>query len=97
MEQLDFFDVPSPCVGCCQVNNRGYCKGCYRSRDERFYWQQMTADQKIKVIKLCRQRYVRIMRRKQQQNNPQEADVQSPQQPFIFDDVEKGGYKKSTP
>ncbi|MCD9478861.1 DUF1289 domain-containing protein [Photobacterium phosphoreum] len=88
MEQLDFFDVPSPCVGCCQVNNRGYCKGCYRSRDERFYWQQMTADQKIKIIKLCRQRYLRIMRR-QQQNKEQESVALSPQQQFLFDDVNK--------
>ncbi|OBU33951.1 DUF1289 domain-containing protein [Photobacterium phosphoreum] len=88
MEQLDFFDVPSPCVGCCQVNNRGYCKGCYRSRDERFYWQQMTADQKIKIIKLCRQRYLRIMRR-QLQNKEQESVALSPQQQFLFDDVNK--------
>lgn len=88
MEQLDFFDVPSPCVGCCQVNNRGYCKGCYRSRDERFYWQQMTADQKIKVIKLCRQRYLRIMRCKKNKND-QESSEPSPQQQFIFDDVNK--------
>ena len=88
MEQLDFFDVPSPCVGCCQVNNRGYCRGCYRSRDERFYWQNMTADQKIKVIKLCRQRYLRIMRR-QRQNKEQERSAQSPQQQFLFDDVNK--------
>ncbi len=87
MEQLDFFDVPSPCVGCCQVNNRGYCKGCYRSRDERFHWQNMTADQKIKVIKLCRQRYLRIMR--QRHNKEQESAAQSPQQQFLFDDVNK--------
>ncbi|MEC6796900.1 DUF1289 domain-containing protein [Photobacterium sp. S4TG1] len=88
MEQLDFFDVPSPCVGCCQVNNRGYCKGCYRSRDERFYWQQMTADQKINVIKLCRQRYLRIMRR-QRNTDTQESSTPSPQQQFIFDDIHK--------
>ena len=88
MEQLDFFDVPSPCVGCCQVNNRGYCKGCYRSRDERFYWQQMTADQKINVIKLCRQRYLRIMRR-QRNTDTQESSISSPQQQFIFDDIQK--------
>ncbi|SKA33809.1 DUF1289 domain-containing protein [Photobacterium toruni] len=88
MEQLDFFDVPSPCVGCCQVNNRGYCKGCYRSREERFFWQNMTADQKIKVIKLCRQRYLRIMRR-QRHNNIQEINNPSPQQQFIFDDIHK--------
>jgi uncharacterized protein len=81
MEQLDFFSVPSPCVGICQVNNRGYCKGCYRSRDERFNWQVMTADQKRQVIRLCKQRYLRILRRakggsievQQVDDNPQQS------------------------
>ncbi|MEM7851989.1 DUF1289 domain-containing protein, partial [Morganella morganii] len=31
-EQLHFFDIPSPCVGICQLNEKGYCRGCYRSR-----------------------------------------------------------------
>ena len=84
MEQLDFFDVPSPCVGCCQVNNRGYCKGCYRSRDERFHWENMTSDQKIRVIKLCRQRYIRIMQRNKK-IMMKEREVQQYQQIFLFD------------
>ncbi|MDO5059238.1 MAG: DUF1289 domain-containing protein, partial [Neisseria sp.] len=25
MEQNDFFAIPSPCIGVCQVNNKGYC------------------------------------------------------------------------
>ncbi|PSV47586.1 DUF1289 domain-containing protein [Photobacterium indicum] len=81
MEQLDFFTVPSPCVGICQVNNRGYCKGCYRSRDERFNWQVMTSDQKRQVIRLCKKRYLRILRRakgssievQQVDDNPQQS------------------------
>ena len=28
MEQLEFFNVPSPCVGVCTVDDKGYCKGC---------------------------------------------------------------------
>ena len=84
MEQLDFFDVPSPCVGCCQVNNRVYCKGCYRSRDERFHWENMTSDQKIRVIKLCRQRYIRIMQRNKK-IMMKEREVQQYQQIFLFD------------
>ncbi|OBT13469.1 Fe-S protein [Vibrio sp. UCD-FRSSP16_10] len=59
MEQLDFFDVPSPCVGVCRCDEKGYCKGCMRNRDERFSWQTFTATQKMRVIKLCRQRYRR--------------------------------------
>lgn len=82
MEQLDFFTIPSPCVGVCQANNRGYCKGCFRSRDERFHWQQLTNEQKRNVIRLCKQRYQRIMRAKAQQSMPDDnsgSDV-SPQQ-----------------
>lgn len=67
MEQLDFFSIPSPCVGICQANNRGYCKGCFRSREERFNWQQLSNAQKRNVTRLCRQRYLRVMRAKKEQ------------------------------
>ncbi|KHT63097.1 hypothetical protein RJ45_13990 [Photobacterium gaetbulicola] len=81
MEQLDFFTIPSPCVGVCQANNRGYCKGCFRSRDERFYWQQLTNEQKRNVIRLCKQRYQRVMRAKAQPNRQDDrGSGASPQQ-----------------
>ncbi|KLV08704.1 DUF1289 domain-containing protein [Photobacterium ganghwense] len=81
MEQLDFFTVPSPCVGVCQANNRGYCKGCFRSRDERFHWQNLTNEQKRNVIRLCRQRYQRVLKARQQQDAGQSVqDHDSPQQ-----------------
>lgn len=57
--QLDFFDVPSPCIGVCQSDNRGYCLGCQRSRDERLNWNEYDNEQKQKVIKLCRRRQQR--------------------------------------
>lgn len=61
--QLDFFDVPSPCVGVCQSDDKGHCRGCMRSRDERQNWKEFTNDEKQKVIKRCVQR----TRRKQKQ------------------------------
>lgn len=27
MEQLEIFPLQSPCIGVCEVNNKGYCKG----------------------------------------------------------------------
>ncbi|MFC3031149.1 DUF1289 domain-containing protein [Pseudoalteromonas fenneropenaei] len=66
MEQIEIFEIPSPCRGICQVNNRGYCKGCYRSREERFTWNTMTDQQKRHVIVLCQQRYKRYLQRQQQ-------------------------------
>ncbi|WP_375753747.1 DUF1289 domain-containing protein [Vibrio sp. HN007] len=65
MEQLEFFNVPSPCIGVCSLDDKGYCKGCMRKREERFNWLTMTPAQQKHVIKLCRQRY----RRKMQKGN----------------------------
>ncbi|CDT68446.1 hypothetical protein VCR15J2_470591 [Vibrio coralliirubri] len=65
MEQLEFFQVPSPCVGVCSSDDKGYCNGCMRKREERFNWMSMTASEQLHVIKLCRQRYRRkIMNQK---------------------------------
>lgn len=56
MEQLEFFEIPSPCIGVCRSDARGYCLGCFRSRDERFQWLDYSDHQKQLVIKLCKQR-----------------------------------------
>ena len=54
--QLEFFDVPSPCVGVCQSDGKGYCLGCLRTRQERQNWITLSSDDKQKVIKRCQQR-----------------------------------------
>ncbi len=54
--QLEFFDVPSPCIGICQSDDKGQCIGCFRTRDERQHWIKLIADDKQKVIKRCIQR-----------------------------------------
>ncbi|MCE9677868.1 DUF1289 domain-containing protein [Shewanella sp. AS1] len=56
MEQLEFFEIPSPCIGVCQTDARGYCMGCLRSREERFNWLHFSDAQKYDVIRLCKQR-----------------------------------------
>ena len=55
-EQLELFELTSPCIGVCQSDERGYCLGCYRSRQERFDWLQMTNTQQQEVMRLCRDR-----------------------------------------
>ena len=80
MEQIEIFEIPSPCKGICQVNNRGYCKGCYRSREERFAWNSLSNQQKRKVIALCQQRYKRFLASKQQKAKEQP----NKQTPFDF-------------
>ncbi|MCL9782037.1 DUF1289 domain-containing protein [Vibrio sp. S4M6] len=79
MEQLEFFVVPSPCVGICTVDDKGYCQGCMRKREERFNWLQMSPAQQLHVIKLCRQRYRRKMAKQKtdaQQSMPKDDDIQ---------------------
>ncbi|WOT04514.1 DUF1289 domain-containing protein [Shewanella youngdeokensis] len=56
MEQLEFFEILSPCIGVCQSDARGYCKGCLRNRDERFKWLEFSDAQKVNIIRLCKQR-----------------------------------------
>lgn len=77
-QQLEFFDIPSPCRGICQADERGYCRGCLRSREERFGWMQMNDVQKKDVLRLCRQRYLRSLRASKQ------PDEIPPEQPSLF-------------
>ncbi|CAI0696581.1 Predicted Fe-S protein [Serratia entomophila] len=77
-QQLEFFDIPSPCRGICQADERGFCRGCLRSREERFGWMQMSDAQKRDVLRLCRQRLLRLQRANKQPDEPQ------PEQPSLF-------------
>ncbi|MEC5341357.1 DUF1289 domain-containing protein [Brenneria populi] len=61
-EQLELFTVPNPCRGVCQADERGFCRGCFRSRSERFAWGQMSDAQKQDVLRLCGQRMKRQQR-----------------------------------
>ena len=64
MAQLEFFDIPSPCIGVCEANNKGYCKGCLRSRDERLHWLEFSPEQKRDVIRLCQNRKAKVLKAK---------------------------------
>ena len=55
-QQLEFFEIPSPCIGVCESGPRGFCKGCYRSRDERLYW--LKVDDATKNHTLVRKNFV---------------------------------------
>ena len=72
--QLEFFDVPSPCIGICQSDDKGHCLGCLRSRDERQNWKTFNNDEKQKVIKRCIQRK---NRKKSSPNTKKEKTVAS--------------------
>lgn len=59
MKQLEFFDIPSPCIDVCESGPRGYCKGCYRSREERQHWHQLDNATKRQIIDACAMRRYR--------------------------------------
>lgn len=65
MQQLEFFEIPSPCIGVCEANNKGYCKGCFRSREERLYWLKLSEADKRQVVRLCVQRKARVLKAKE--------------------------------
>ena len=79
MEQLEIFPLQSPCIGVCEVNNKGYCKGCLRNREERFNWQKMSPAQQQDVMRLCRARKARVeaARRKAREGDQPEPMPQS--------------------
>ncbi|WP_260259219.1 DUF1289 domain-containing protein [Vibrio intestinalis] len=79
MQQLEFFTIPNPCVGVCSVDDKGYCKGCMRKREERFNWLSFSPAEQLHVMKLCRQRYRRKMLAKSK-DNATPTEPQSPQQ-----------------
>ena len=80
-DQLQLFDIASPCINVCEVNNRGYCKGCLRSRDERFYWHKLSPSDQSKVLKLCQQRRRRQERAKR---NAKHGDTDQPENFSLF-------------
>lgn len=84
MSQLEFFDIPSPCIGVCESNNRGYCKGCLRSRDERLYWLQLAPAQKREVIRLCQQRRQRVLKAREEVLSVDQAAVVEMKQTDLF-------------
>lgn len=79
VQQLEFFDIPSPCRGICQADERGFCRGCQRSRDERFGWMNMSDVEKREVLRLCHQRFLRLRRAAKST-----AEPPSPEQPSLF-------------
>ena len=70
IDQGEFFQIPSPCQGICQMNSKGYCIGCFRNRDERLHWNKFSEFQKQLVVNLCNKRKIKVIQVKQQSQQP---------------------------
>ena len=53
MKQIEIFEIISPCIGVCQSGPKGFCIGCFRSREERVHWVKLEQDVQSKIIKAC--------------------------------------------
>jgi predicted Fe-S protein YdhL (DUF1289 family) len=96
IDQGELFQTPNPCRSICAVNNKGFCKGCFRSREERFHWNEFTEYQKHLVVQLCQVREKRVdaARRKKQLLEAQLKAQQRAQfdlfgEDLIYDSVEE--------
>ncbi|RDV29091.1 DUF1289 domain-containing protein [Alteromonas aestuariivivens] len=89
--QLEFFDIPSPCIGVCQSGPRGYCVGCFRSRDERLYWQRVNNDTKRQIIAACVRRKQAALRKRR--DAAQSEDKPAAQQTELFPSDEEVSQK----
>lgn len=67
IDQGELFVIPNPCRGICTVNNRGYCKGCLRSRKERFHWNEFSPFHQQLIINACEKRRLKIIAAKTEQ------------------------------
>lgn len=75
MQQMEFFEIPSPCIGVCESGARGYCVGCYRSREERLHWHAIDDQTKRIIVNACNRRKKAHLAR-QQKNESQDTHFQ---------------------
>ncbi len=82
IDQGEMFEIANPCRGICEVNNKGYCKGCLRKREERFHWNEFTPFQKQLIVNLCGRRRAKAIAARQQAE--WQAKYGSPEQDVVI-------------
>ena len=82
IDQGEMFEIANPCRGICEVNNKGYCKGCLRKREERFHWNEFTPFQKQLIVNLCGRRRAKAITARQQAE--WQAKYGSPEQDVVI-------------
>ncbi|MFM2482917.1 DUF1289 domain-containing protein [Celerinatantimonas sp. YJH-8] len=90
MQQLEIFPLQSPCLGICEMNEKGLCRGCFRTREERFAWSKLSPDQQRNVIRLAHNRKVRYLRAQLKNHQPERPSVEQTELPldnFLVDDA----------
>ncbi len=84
-EQTELFHIDSPCIGVCEVNNKGYCKGCLRNRNERLYWHTFSESQRGVLLQAIALRRAALLRKKIQAQEHHTPDgFNTPEQGDLF-------------
>ncbi len=91
MQQVELFAIPSPCRRICETDSRGYCRGCMRSRDERFNWLRFDDGQKREVLRLCQQRRQRLMAAMMAARGTSEGEPNGMPQLSLFEEAAEEG------
>jgi predicted Fe-S protein YdhL (DUF1289 family) len=89
LKQIEIFEITSPCIGVCQSGPKGFCVGCFRSREERQHWINLEQDVQSKIIKACA---IRKKRTKAVTKNKQSTTETSPQLGFVDDSFAQKTY-----
>tara|TARA_B100001109_G_scaffold101482_1_gene82816 strand:+ start:45181 stop:45756 length:576 start_codon:yes stop_codon:yes gene_type:complete len=90
IDQGELFDIPSPCKRICVTNNRGYCKGCFRSRTERLNWLKYTDFQRQLIINLCEKRRLKVLNAKLNPHTDVDEEESTPQADLFADNTATG-------
>ncbi|MCE2594096.1 DUF1289 domain-containing protein [Motilimonas cestriensis] len=57
---MSHFEVKSPCVRNCCLNEQDICLGCHRSLDEIIAWHDSNDSEKEKILNQAKQRALQI-------------------------------------
>lgn len=54
-------EIPSPCVGICQISAEGHCVGCFRRLDEIAGWGRLPGGRKQQILDAVARRRKKAM------------------------------------
>jgi predicted Fe-S protein YdhL (DUF1289 family) len=88
LRQIEIFEITSPCIGVCQSGPKGFCVGCFRSREERVHWMNLEQDVQSKIIKACaaRKKRAKAANRNKQNNIEISPQLSFSDNTFTLDD-----------
>jgi predicted Fe-S protein YdhL (DUF1289 family) len=88
LRQIEIFEITSPCIGVCQSGPKGFCVGCFRSREERVHWINLEQDVQSKIIKACaaRKKRAKAANRNKQNNIGISPQLSFSDNTFTLDD-----------